>query len=226
MDVNSFKGKQRLHVRHTCVHWSTLSWGCHLASSHLFLFFTWYSRVCATGKTVTEMCVSSSPGSSLKRQQAPSISNLHHCIITLGCIPHAWELSSPSLTRPYNSLPYTDTSLQFCRTRPGLAFALWSNRILWTWVSIEQLSMLVTADTEQKQLLHLTSALMQITPTRGAEGTTGRASRAPLSLSLPVPVRSGERSPSSHLEGNRGRMGTDAWRRLTWKRLESAKRTK
>lgn len=75
---------------------------------------------------------------------------------------------------------------------------------------MEQLSLLDTADIKQKQLLYFTSALIQITPMQmlGAQETTARASRAPLSLSLPVPVRSGERSPSSHLEGNRGRTGS------------------
>lgn len=122
---------------------------------------------------------------------------------------------------PENSLPFphqtiqfpalhTDSSPHFCRTRPRLAFALWSYMILWTRVSTEQLSMLVTADTEQEQLLTFTSALIKVTPMHmpQAEGTTARASRASLSLSLPVPVGSVERSPSSYLEGNRSRTGS------------------
>lgn len=64
-------------------------------------------------------------------------------------------------------------------------------------------------DTEQKQLLYFASALIEITHMPRAEGTTAGASRAPLSLSLPVFVRSGERrSHSSHLQGNRGRAGS------------------
>lgn len=127
--ISSFKGKEHLHVRHTWVHWRMLFWGCYLASSHLFLILSLYSRVCATGKTATEMCVSFSPGSSFKRQQAPS-APLHYypwldptCLRTCFPFPHQ-TIQFPAL--------YTDTSLQFCRTRPGLDFALWSYMILWT----------------------------------------------------------------------------------------------
>lgn len=177
------------------------------SSSHLFLFLTRYSRVCATGKTATEMCVSFSPGSSLKRQQAPSLSNLHHYIITLALL----HISENSLPLPSQTIqfpaPYTDTSLQFCRSRPGVAFALWSYVILWIWVSMEQLSMLATAGTEEA------AASLQLwyknTYTR-AKGR-GNHSQSKQSSTEPQPPCSCEvwgKGPSSHLEGNRGRMGS------------------
>lgn len=113
----SFTGKEHLCVRHTsCLYalekpFRRMS---ILASSHLSLFLTWCSGVFATGRTALEVRVSSLPGSALKRRQRrhPPAPVQHGHTVTLGWSPLSWELISPSPTRPYSSLPWTQM-LQF-----------------------------------------------------------------------------------------------------------------
>lgn len=150
------------------------------------------------------------PGLFLKSQQAPSISNLHHYIITFGWIPRAWELTplpSPDHTIPCPAHRLFTTFLQnqartcICPVKLHDFVDLGEY-----WAALHVSHCRHRAGTATS----FTSALIQVTPmhTPRAEGTTARASRTSLSLIFPVPVRSGERSPSSHLEGNRSKTGS------------------
>lgn len=110
-----FQGKkEHLHVRHTsylcameisCLRMSSL------APFHLSLFLAWCSRVCATGKMAPKVSVSPSPGSSLKRPQRrlPPCSNPAPLGYYSWLDPTLVTTCFPSPTRPYNSLPYTQT---------------------------------------------------------------------------------------------------------------------